>query len=304
MGSLRVTQNIIVQRTLSSLSNQTRRLLALQEQISTGQRVNRPSDDPVDARRGVNLRLLIGQNEQFIQNISDISSQLNETTTTLQQVVDNLQRARELTLQGASGTNSRAQLDGIAEEIDQLLEGILVAGNHQTNGRYIFGGSRTLSDAFDVTRNVGGEITAVTYAGDSERIDVSISEGIVVPYNEPGSSVFQGTTDIYRTLIDIRDNLRSGNQAALQTSRIAELDEGLEQVLRGQARLGAIQNRLERVSANTEDFIVQLRGVLSDKIDADVSETFVEFNVQTNVFNAALNAASRVIQPSLLDFLR
>ena len=304
MGSLRVTQNIIVQRTLSSLSDQTRRLLALQEQISTGQRVNRPSDDPIDARRGVNLRLLIGQNEQFIGNISDVASQLNETTTTLQDVVDNLQRARELTLQGASGTNAQNQLDGIAEEIDQILEGLVVAGNHQTNGRFIFGGSRTLSEAFDVTRNVGGEVTAVTFAGDAERINVAISEGIVVSYNEPGSSIFQGTSDIFQTLIDIRDNLRAGNQAALQTARLDEIDDGLEAVLRGQARLGAIQNRLERVSASTEDFIVQLRGVLSEKIDADVSETFVEFNVQTNVFNAALNAASRVIQPSLLDFIR
>lgn len=302
MGAIRITQGLLVTRTLSNLNSQLRRIAVLQEQLSTGFRVNRPSDDPIDARRAINIRTLIGQSEQFLSNITDASPVLNETVSQLQQAVEIIHRANELTLRGANGTNA-AQLDVIALEVNQLLESFVVTSNHQTNGRFIFGGTRTLAEPFTVTR-VGGDITAVTYNGNAERIQVAISEGALVPMNEPGSLAFQNTVDIFQTLIDIRDNLLAGNQADLQNVRLDELDQALDQLLISEARVGAIQNRLDRVTVNTETFIVQLRTLLSEKIEADFADTIVNLTSQQNAFEAALNAAGRVFQPSLLDFVR
>ena len=303
MGAQRVTSGLIVQRTLNNLNAQTRRILQLQDQLSTGRRVVRPSDDPIDARRAVNVRALISQNEQYLSNIDDISPFLTETTSTIQRVVDVLQRVRELTTQGASETNGQDQLDAIAAEINQLLEDTVDSGNHQTNGRYIFGGTRTRNAPFTVTR-VGGEITAVNYVGNQERIEVSVSDGSRVVVNEPGDSVFQSSVDVFQVLIDIRDDLQAGNQASLQNVRLAELNTAIDQELLPLARVGAVQNRLERVAFNTEDFVIQLEKLLSEKVDADFAEVMVDLNSQSNAFQAALNAAGRVIQPSLLDFLR
>lgn len=303
MGAIRVTQGLLTARSLSNLAAQTRRILRLQEQLSTGLRVTRPSDDPIDARRAVNTRALISENEQFLSNISDVSPFLSETTSTLQRVVDLIQRARQLTIQGANGTNAQSQLDSIALEMNELIEAAVDAGNHQTAGRFIFGGTRTLAEVYSVTR-VGGDIATVTFNGNTEDIAVAVSQRAKVSINESGSRAFDGAVNLFDTLITIRDDLLAGNQADLQTAQLANLDIALEQVLLSQARIGSVENRLEQVSAGTEDFVIQLRKLLSDKVDVDFAEAIIDFNAQTNAFQAALNATARILQPSLLDFLR
>ena len=303
MGAIRITQGILTLRTLSNINSQLLRLARFQEQLSTGRRVNRPSDDPVNARRAIEIQTAISQNERFISNITDARPHLVESESMIQQVVNIIHRAKELTLQAANDTNAQEQLDFIAIEIDQLLEAAAVAANHRTNGRSIFSGTRTLSDAFGITR-VAGEITALTYQGNTQNIDISVAPGSLVTINLPGSSVFQSTVDIFSTLIGIRDDLRAGNKASLQTTRLDELDAALSQLLRSEARFGAVSNRFDTVSNNSEGFVLELRIVLSDKVDADFAAAMVGFNTEQNAFIAALNAAARVLQPSLLDFVR
>lgn len=304
MASFRVTQGLMTNRVLQDLNTQTRRLLSLQEQLSTGLKVNSPSDDPLAARRAVNIRASIGRSEQYITNISTIGPQLTESSSSLQTVVDVLQRAQELAVEGANGTNSQTQLDQIAEEVDQLLESVTSEANHKTNGRYVFGGTRTTSEPFTFTRNASNEITAVTYQGNSESIKIAISDGTTVAINEPGDAAFQSTQDVFQLLIDIRDNLRAGDQAAVQNARLAEIPVARNQLLMSQARLGAVQNRVEQVSDNTATAVQQLKSALSDNIDADYAETVVNLSAQSNAFQAALNSAARVLQPSLLDFVQ
>jgi len=302
MPTMRVTQGLMVDRALNDLRAQVRRLLELQEELSTGLRVNDPSDDPLAARRAVNIRTQIGRDEQYLTNISSAGPQLLESVTVIQGALSNLQRARELTLQGASGTYSQLQLDEIAIEIDEILEAALMEGNHQANGRFVFGGTRTLEKPFVETRDADGQITAVAYEGNDEYIRIAVADNSLVRINEPGSRVFGSTQDVFQMLIDIRDNLNAGDQASLQT-RLSELSDAEEQLLISMAQIGATQNRLERLTFNTEDFVQQLQGALSDNIDADYAETVLNLNAESNAYQAALQAAARVIQPSLLDFV-
>lgn len=304
MGIGRVTSQILVQRALANLRYQSNRIVDLQTQLSSGLRVNSPSDDPIDARRAINARATIAKNEQYVQNIASAGPRLEETVTSLQTLTDNLLRARELTLRGANGTNDQNALNILAEEINQILEGAVNTANHQTGNAYIFGGTRTTQPPFQVTRNINGDITSVSYVGNTESIAVTIGDGIDVVTNEPGSRVFQSGQDLFQTLIDIRDNLRAGDQASLQNARLAELDAIRQQLGQGIARVGAVQNRFTAAEAELEDFQIQLRQLLSDSIDADFAEVVLNLNAQSNAFQAALNAASRVIQPSLLDFIR
>ncbi len=303
MGILRVTQNIIAQRALTNIQNQSRRILDLQTQLASGLRVNSPSDDPIDARRAINARAAIAKNEQYLANISAAGPRLEETVTSIQTMADNLLRARELTVQGANGTNDQTALDAIAEEINQILESAVNTANHQTGDLYIFGGTRTKTQPFDVTRDANGDITAVTYQGNQERIPVTVGDGLTVPTNEVGSAVFQGSQDIFQTLIDIRDDLRAGDQASLQNTRLTELETARQQLSQAQSRVGSVQNRLDRTQLEIEDFQVQLQQVLSDSVDADFADVIINLNSQSNAFQAALSAGARIIQPSLLDFL-
>ncbi len=307
MGAVRTTQRLLIDRVLSDLSLQQREILRLQEQLSTGQKVNRPSDDSLATRRAVSARSEIARNEQYITNISSAGPLSLETESALRTTIDVIQRVRELTLQGASGTNAQLQRDEIAIEIDQLLEGLLVEGNKVSNGRFVFGGTVTLSEPFEATRGGDGRISSVDYVGNDEIFSIEIQDGVRVAANEPGSSVFidagAGGSDIFQVFIDIRDNLEAGNVGALET-RLDELSDAQDQILVATARIGATQNRLERVQSNLEDINQQLLEVIADNIDADFGETIVELNAQNNSLQASLNASARVIQPSLLAFLQ
>lgn len=274
-----------------------------QDRLSTGLRVNRPSDDPIAARSAIDIRTQIQQNEQFIANVADALPFITQSGSTLQRMVSIIQRVRELTVQAASTTTGPEQLDQIAIEINQLLEASVVAANQKVSGRSLFAGTATLSDAFTVTRPVD-EITAVAFAGNANNIEIAVSQGVRVTINEPGDRAFQGMQDIFQLLIDIRDDMRAVNQGNLQTLRLTELDTALEQVLQSGARLGALENRIERVTFDKEDFVLALQELLSNKIDADFADTVVNLNVLSNALSAALNSAARVIQPSLLDFVR
>lgn len=306
MASIRVTQQILINRALNNLSDQSRRIMNLQEQLATGLAVNRPSDNPLAMRRAINARAEITKNEQYLTNITSISPYQSETESTIMTVVNIVHRANELVLQGASDTNAQTQRDQIAIEINQLLESTLNQSNHITNGRYIFGGTRTQAPPFVAARNADGEITAVTYEGNNERISVEVSDRVRIPVNETGSDVFlqtiPGTTDLFQTLIDLRENLRAGNTNAL-TNQMTELNKALDQLIIATTRVGAIQNRFEQIDANLRDISQQLELVYSDSIDADFAEVIIQLNAQTNAFQAALTAAARVIQPSLLDYI-
>lgn len=307
MGTARVTQQLLTGRVLHNLNTQQRAILRLQEQLATGRRVNAPSDDPLASRRALAAQTEIAKNAQYISNISTARPGLIETETALRTVVDGLQRSNELTLQGASGTNSQVQRDQIASEINQILESMLAQSNHITNDRYIFGGARTGEAPFVAARDGSGEITSVAYIGDDASIQLEISDGVRVNINESGQRTFlpsiPGTEDIFQTLINIRENLRGGDLNGLQ-ARLGELDRAQDQVLVAVARIGAVQNRMDTTEANLYTISGQLEQVLSDNLDADFAEVMIELNAQSNAFQASLNAGARVIQPSLLDFIR
>ena len=303
MSVSRVTQTMMKTGVLNNLSKQTRSLLALQLQLSTGQRLNAPSDDPIDVRRAIDTRTLIQVNEQYVDNIEMTRPQHTETSTMLEAVLNVIQRADELTLQGANSTNGETQLEAIAQEVNQLLETVLEYSNQQTGNRYIFSGTRTQTAAFSATRNGDGEITAVTYEGNSEAIDLSISDGVTVRINETGDDVFQGTVDIFQTLIDIRDNLRAGDIDSLGGARLQELEAAQDQVMGAITRVGAVQNRVDEIEDQLEDSSYQNQALYSQLVDIDYADLIVNLNAQQNAYQAALSAASYVLQPSLLDYM-
>ncbi len=304
MTTFRVTQRLLTDRALNHLSGTTRRILKLQDELSTGMRVNDPTDAPLDLRRGVGLRSEIAKDEQFLRNIVEISPHLNETETAAQNALNYFRRARELTVSAAGGAKDISQLTNIALEIDQILEGILDEGNHITNGRYIFAGTRTKSKAFEETRGTDGRIESVIYAGNDADIEVAISENSRVVINQSGDDVFMASQDAFQLLIDLRTDMESNDVNSLQGTRLAELDNVIDGLVSSMVRVGAIHNRFDKVTESTESYILGNQQSMSDALDADYAETLVNLNAENNAYQAALNATARSILPSLLDFVR
>jgi flagellar hook-associated protein 3 FlgL len=300
----RITQQILVESVLADIRHAQTRLAHTLRTVSTGRRINAPSDDPVGTARALDLRTAVSSTNQFMVNVRDATAFATESESTLRAVIDSYHRVRELTVRGASGTLNQEQRDTIALEINQLLESVVDHANTESNNRYLFSGTRTRITPFQATRDpVSGEITAVSYAGNSERFSVQVSPGITVPVNEPGDSAFQDLQDTFQTLMDIRDDLRAGDTDSLSNVRLGEVDNVMTQLLDGAALFGAKMNRLELVEQRLEDRLLGFQEHLSDTEDADLVEAVVRMNTQQTALEAALNAGARVLQPSLLDFI-
>jgi flagellar hook-associated protein 3 FlgL len=220
MGA-RITSQILVDSVLADIRAAQRRLTETQKILATGRRINTPADDPVGTARALRFRTAISSIEQFMSNVDDAKAFAGESEASLRIVIDILHRARELTVSGATGTLNQEQRDIIAREINELLETMVDQANTRYSDRYLFAGTRTRIAPFETTLDpVSGEITAVSYTGNSERFSVQVSEGVTAPVNEPGDRVFQSVQDIFQTFIDIRGDLRAGDTDSLSNVRI------------------------------------------------------------------------------------
>ena len=142
MSTPRITQRLMVERSLTSMQSGMSRLARSQEQLSTGRLINRPSDSPTGTNDAMRLRAQLAGDAQHSRNASDGLSYLGQTDTTLTSMVDNVRRARDLVVQGAStgsaGPDARA---AIAAELKQIKESLVALANTEHMGRPLFGGT-------------------------------------------------------------------------------------------------------------------------------------------------------------------
>lgn len=179
----RVTLNSINNQVLFNLQNNILRLSEVQEKLSTGRRINRPADDPIDFPQALNLRASIQQGRSFQRNINGTRTNLELTETTLSSVTELMQRIRTLTVQGASDFDFEARL-AIAEQISALKGELFDLANANFNGQYIFGGSDTKTQSF--VKKDG----AVLFQGDGFKRNVTISQGQTIETNVTGFDTF------------------------------------------------------------------------------------------------------------------
>ncbi|MDP8244266.1 MAG: flagellar hook-associated protein FlgL [Candidatus Hinthialibacter antarcticus] len=180
---MRVTLNMLNDRTLYNLQNNMAQVALLQEKLSTGRRINRAADDPVDFPTDLGLRASIQRGRSYTRNVEGAQSNLELTETTLSSVTDVLQQIRTLTVQGASDFDSGARL-AIAEQIKVLRGEVFDLANANYNGQYIFGGSQTREQSFI---NKDG---AIIFQGDDFQRAVSISEAQTLASNLTGLDTF------------------------------------------------------------------------------------------------------------------
>ncbi len=181
--------SVLLNNTRHSLARQSQLLARLQEQVSTGVRVVRPSDDPVAARRIAALRDQSDRMGVYLENVSTVETGLEQLDSQLQKVSQVLTDARGHLVQGATGTFSSEQRKNIAEAIDQAVETILLLANYQSAGKYLFGGANTSVAPFAATR-VDGKLTAVAYQGSDEGLFVPVGAGLALQATTIGRGVF------------------------------------------------------------------------------------------------------------------
>jgi len=298
---MRITNSMLSSTILKNISSSYARLEKYEAQLSSGKLYRRPSDNPAAVNQALGLRASLKEIEQFVNNIDDGISWLDTADTALRNATDLLHRAKELSVRGANATNGQSELNALASEIDQILKTMVNIGNTNFAGRYIFAGHRTTTTPFSEAG--GPPATSVTYNGDSGSINYEIEKGVNVSVNLPGNTIFQGTTDVFQTLIDLRDHLLAGdhNAVAQDTDRV---DSALGAITDALMAVGTKTNRLELTRDRLTQSTIDISSILSNVEDADLPDIIVKLKMEENVYQAALLTGSTVMQKSLIDFLR
>lgn len=307
MALTRITQSMMSDRSLSGMQTSLNRLADIQERLSTGRELNRPSDSPTGTTSAMRLRSALADQQQYARNAEDGLGWLNTADATLQGVNDQLRRARDLALQGANAATGQAARDALATEVEQIREGLVAAGNTSYLGRPIFGGITASSGAFaqdpDPVANPNG---AVTYIGDTTTaaVERTVADGVRIDVQVAGRDAFGNDGgNVFDDLDALATALRDGDQAGIQTA-IGALGTDMDRVTATLSDVGTRTARIERALQSAKDAELGLTNSLSEIENTDLPKAMVELQMQEVAYQAALAATARVLQPSLVDFLR
>ncbi len=303
---MRITQSMVSTRVLSDLENASNRLSKTEEKLSSGKSITKPSDNPFGTSQALSLSGSLESTKQYESNVNDATAWSNLTDTTLGSVENATQRARELLVQAGNDTNSTSDRSAMADEIDQLIEAIKGDANAQYNGQYIFAGTKTGTAPY----TVGGSPPNDSYNGNTGGVYRQIGPGVSVQINTVGSDVLgngtPGDGGLLSVLRQASADMRSGTAASadsLRTTDLSSLDTAMAKLSSAQAVVGATSNRLTSATNRLTQIEQATTGLLSDTTDADMAQTMTDFSMQSNVYQAALQAGAHIVQTSLLDFL-
>jgi flagellar hook-associated protein 3 FlgL len=291
----RITQQSMSRQSVTHLQQALDRFQTLQERVASGKRVERPSDDPVATATSLRHRSDLARRAQYERNIDDASGWLTSADTALTSASSLLNRVQELVLRGKNdGAMSPADRAALADEVDSLREGLLDLANTTYLDRAVFGGTSGASAAYDPSG---------TFIGDTGVVGRTVGPDTDIEVNLSAPSVFgTGPTSVFATLARVSDDLRT-NPAALGTD-LDELDAHTTSIHRALGVVGARQSRVDATRARLADEEISLRSRLSEAEDVDLPEAIMQLSVQEVAYQAALAATQRVLQPSLVDFLR
>jgi flagellar hook-associated protein 3 FlgL len=322
--SFRVTQSMMNSQLLRNISNNMGRMNTLQNQLSTGMKINKPSDDPVGITFALRYRSELDANAQYTENVSSSLSMLEYTDTTIGQAGEIMQRARELLVGGANGTLEQTSLDAIKVEISQLYNQMVEIGNSQFNGKQVFNGELTGDKPYP-TMGVDGTVDLVSnppslkayqVSSDTGSIKYELSAGMKLGINITGNEVFgegvsptatqaeiESSDNVFLLLQRAYDMLGSGDQKGV-SALIKQVDSRMNTMLTKRAEVGAKVNRVDIVQNRLADIEINLKTVQAKTEDADMSEVITNMKTEENVYQASLSVGAQLIRPSLVDFLR
>lgn len=291
---MRITQSMLTNNMLRNLSNNYERLGKYQEQLNTQKKIARPSDDPVVAIKGMRYRTDLTEVEQYQRNLSEAYTWMESSDDAMDKMTKALQKVRELTVQASTDTNGPEERKSIAIEMEQLKEHIKSIANTKVGNKYIFNGTNTTEPPVDAN---GISTTSTT-------VLLEVSKGVQIDVNVTPENLLKGSnqTDLFTDLDNLINDLKSNSSNI--DAHLSTLDSQITNVVATRADLGARYNRIELIDDRLGSQEIIANKILSDNEDADMEKVIIGLTTAEAVHRASLSAGSRIIQPTLLDFLR
>jgi flagellar hook-associated protein 3 FlgL len=271
----------------------------LQEQISSGSVINRPSDDPITSRQLLDIENKIDNGEQYLSNITKGNLWLSMTDTALQGMTDIIAQAKKATGAITSGSSDQTVRENAASQLEELKKQLVDLGNTQLGDQYIFAGFKNDTPPFSKTDN--------SYSGSSDEISIEIDQNSPAAITIAGDALLKGTgsygpVDIFETLDAIIAAINSNNPADIQ-SNAAKLDSSTNQINNARSDVAGRMIRFQSAETMIDRNQATLKGIISDTMGVDYIEAATQLTQQQAAFEAALAATAKITQLSLLDYL-
>lgn len=297
---MRVTENSTMKMVVAMLEQQQEKVNTLQQQVSSGSRINAPSDDPVSAQQVLNLKGLMSATDQYSRNIQTGTTWLNQMDSSMTNMNNVLIRAKELATQMANGSYGASDRQSAAIEVTQLRDQLISLGNTQIAGKYIFGGFVSDKPPFDATG---------VFNGTDNQVNIQVDQGSYIAINYSGGKLLRGGTPAGSSgtdVIGVLNNLvtaLNNNDVSGVGSSISGLDSSLNQLQAAQGDVGARENRLQNadnILTGTKDYLTK---AVSAKQDSDLTQVLSDLAKQQTAYQATLAASAKFSQLSLLDYM-
>ena len=285
-----------IQQRISLLSSE---LKDLNEQVTTGKKIHRLSDDPIGLIDSLGLKSVLSQVEQYNRNMKTGESWLNASESAMSQAFQLLNRAKEISVQMGTGTQTAETRANAAYEVDHLLDQAIALGNTEVGGSYIFAGYRTRTAPF--SRTTLGGIETAEYHGDTNDFRIRIGKDELLTVGENGQTVFMDS-GIFVTLGTLKKALEDNDRDAI-TQQLDGLNKAQSDLNSLIAGVGARTNRLEWGREALSSLSLNIEERLSQVEDADFAEVATELKGKELTYQAALASAVKITELSLLNYL-
>lgn len=297
MSSIRVNPNPLPD-VLAALENLQQEQQTATLELSTGSRINQPSDDPAGAAQQIEINAQTSQVDSYQRSIGSISGELSTADSTLSSVVSALQRAVSLGTEGANGTLSDADRSDIAAELSGIQSQLVSLANTSYQGQYIFAGTaNTQPYVLDSSSSSG-----VSYKGNQGTNSVTIGNGYSLQINLPGSQIFDGTgADVFQAISDLITGLQNNSGVA---SAVTEVSNAINYLSTQQAFYGNALNETQAQQTYLGTEQVNLGQDSNTVSAADMATVASQVSSDQIAVDATLSAIGKLPQNSLFDYLR
>lgn len=293
---MRVSERQIFSQASANAARAREENLRASQEVSSGLRVEHPSDDPAAAAQATQAKLAIARFDAIGTTVKRVADEVQASDGALDTVTTALARARELAVQLSNSTYTAAQRAGAATEVDGLFQQILGALNTKVGARYVFAGHLDAAPPFDATG---------TYRGDAGVQQVEIAPGVVQAASLRADAAFTtatGGVDVLATVKALSTALSTNNLAGIQGS-LTSLDTSVTQVATARSQLGSTMATFDAAGEAARASRDAQTAALGHLQDADAIEASTRLAASERALDAALTAAARSFKMTLLEKL-
>ncbi len=295
---MRITQRTLAENNIRNMGANLSAVAKLNDQISSGKALTRPSDSPSGTATAMRTRTDLAANDQYTANISQASTTLAAADGALGTMGDMLRRVRDLTTQAAStGSQSAQSLQALSTEVIGIRDGLLAMANRTVDGRPVFGGATSGTQAYSPAGLFTGR------SGVAQNVRVSSSESVRTDIDGPTVFGADAGENVFALVERIAGQMTATPTGDLSAS-IADLDTALGRLTTARTEVGVRVNRIDTVKAVNADNALSLQSQLSDVEDIDPAKAYLELTLRQNAYQAALSATAQSVQTSLVDYIR